>query len=67
MGELPADVVQVELQVPRERVDEARELTARWEHPNGGLDEGAFASSESDAGDISSAVRRALKDVEGQD
>ena len=73
MGELPADVVQVELQVPRERVEEALELTARWESPNADQAEAVVevesegASSASEAREISSAVRRALKTVEGQD
>lgn len=31
IGELPATVAQVELQVPVERVDDALEITRRWE------------------------------------
>jgi hypothetical protein len=45
VGELPATVVQVELQVPIERDDEARILTERFERSGDRSDGGAFAGA----------------------
>ena len=49
VGELPVNVSQVEVQVPLERVDEARQIALRWEGPFSGTEPSSVEAMEVEA------------------